>query len=38
MNEGKRSETVNQRDTPPVLYILTAASAALWLLALLLGR
>ena len=28
----------HQRDTPRILYILTAASAALWLLALLLGR
>ena len=27
-----------QRDTPRALYILTAATAALWLLALLLGR
>ena len=29
---------LNQRDTPRLLYLLTAASAALWLLALLLGR
>jgi len=38
VNDRTRSESVNQRDTPRILYILTAASAALWLLALLLGR
>ena len=27
-----------QRDTPRVLYLLTAAAAAVWLLARLLGR
>ncbi len=35
---GERSETVNQRDTPRLLYLLTAGAAGLWLLALLLGR
>jgi hypothetical protein len=29
---------MNQRETPALLYILTAAAAALWLLARLLGR
>jgi hypothetical protein len=29
---------VNQRDTPRILYLLTAISGALWVLARLLGR
>ena len=29
---------MHQRETPSILYILTAASAALWMLARLLGR
>ena len=29
---------MNQRHVPAILYILTAASAAVWLLARLLGR
>lgn len=29
---------MNQRRVPGILYILTAASAVLWVLALLLGR
>jgi hypothetical protein len=29
---------MTQRETPGILYILTAASAVLWLLARLLGR
>jgi hypothetical protein len=36
MNE--RSETVSQREVPHILYILTAAAGALWLLARLMGR